>query len=124
MGAPRAHSKHLSTHAPKHLSTHALHAPKHPKLLLTAPVPILTRGEQKAKMKSAVLTRLEAMLDARKLAGTINSGQFVPRAGFIASGVPALDERLGGGWRCGEISELIGARSTGRTSVLAATLTT
>src|SRR5262245_56367881 len=82
------------------------------------------RGEQKAKMRSAVLTRLEAMLDASKLAGTINSGQFESRAGLVASGVPALDTRLGGGWRCGEISELIGARSTGRTSVLAATLAT
>ena len=29
---------------------------------------------------------------------------------------------LGGGWRRGEVSELVGARSSGRTSVLLATL--
>jgi hypothetical protein len=39
-----------------------------------------------------------------------------------SSGVPALDEQIGGGWRQGELSEVTGSRSTGRTSVLLATL--
>jgi RecA/RadA recombinase len=40
----------------------------------------------------------------------------------VSTGLGALDAMLGGGWRRGEVSELIGARSTGRTSVLFATL--
>jgi RecA/RadA recombinase len=39
-----------------------------------------------------------------------------------STGLAGLDASLGGGWRLGEISEIVGARSTGRTSVLIATV--
>jgi hypothetical protein len=38
------------------------------------------------------------------------------------TGQISLDRALGGGWRRGEISELVGARSSGRTSLLVTTL--
>jgi hypothetical protein len=40
----------------------------------------------------------------------------------VRTGLAGLDAALGGGWRLGEISEVVGARSTGRTSVLIATI--
>lgn len=74
-------------------------------------------------MKSAALTRLESLLKTRKLDGTLMpSWQVDPGPRAVSSGLPALDEVLGGGWRRGEVSELIGARSTGRTSVLVSSL--
>jgi hypothetical protein len=39
-----------------------------------------------------------------------------------ATGIAALDALLGGGWPCGALSELCGRRSSGRTSVLYASL--
>jgi hypothetical protein len=36
--------------------------------------------------------------------------------------VAAIDAQLGGGWRRGEVSEILGPRSSGRTSVLLATM--
>ena len=39
-----------------------------------------------------------------------------------STGVPWLDEQLGGGWRQGEISEIVGGRSSGKTSVLLSSL--
>jgi recA bacterial DNA recombination protein len=72
-------------------------------------------------MKSAALESLEALLGAKKLAGTLTPAWATP-AGVSPTGIPQLDVELGGGWRRGEISELIGGRSTGRTIVLARTL--
>src|SRR5262249_37136681 len=40
----------------------------------------------------------------------------------LPSGVASVDRALGGGWRRGEVSELVGPRSSGRTSVLLSTL--
>jgi len=89
-------------------------------------LPILGRlGESLAKMRPATLQRLESLLQARKLDGTL-----VSRRGFEAdgpvysTGEAALDVALGGGWRAGELSELVGGRATGRTSVLVGTLAT
>jgi len=73
-------------------------------------------------MKSAALERLESLLQAKKLAGTITSSGRVADLAVVSSGQAAIDQRLGGGWRRGEISELVGARSTGRTGVLVSTL--
>jgi hypothetical protein len=72
-------------------------------------------------MRSAAVHKLESLLQARKLAGTLTSARTL-EAAVVSSGQAALDQRLGGGWRRGEISEIVGARSTGRTSVLVATL--
>jgi hypothetical protein len=74
-------------------------------------------------MTSAVRNRLEALLDARKLGGTLQSPwDRARRPAVLPTGLPAVDEALGGGWRQGEISEVVGGPSTGRTSVLVASL--
>ncbi|MCC7009070.1 MAG: hypothetical protein IT184_09660 [Acidobacteria bacterium] len=72
-------------------------------------------------MKSAALQHLESLLQIKRLAATMPSLAALPPA-VVSSGVPALDDWLGGGWRQGQISELIGARSSGRTTALVATL--
>lgn len=72
-------------------------------------------------MKSAALRHLETLLEAKKLGGTLApEGRVAGES--VATGVPAIDRILGGGWRLGELSELVGPRSSGRTSVLVATL--
>lgn len=72
-------------------------------------------------MSSPALERLESLLHARKLAHTLGSG-LARQLPVVSTGVPALDARLGGGWPCGEVSELLGRQSSGRTSVLLSTL--
>jgi hypothetical protein len=65
---------------------------------------------------------IESLLRARKLDVTLTSS--VPwrdrRAAedLAATGVPALDEALGGGLRRGQISEMVGPRSSGRTTAM------
>jgi RecA/RadA recombinase len=64
------------------------------------------------------------MFDAHKLGGALRpvwalGGTSVR---MTSTGVSWLDEQLGGGWRQGEISELVGGRSTGKTNVLLASL--
>jgi hypothetical protein len=68
--------------------------------------------------------RLEALLDARKLGGSLRPIWAIggTHVRMTPSGVPWLDQQLGGGWRHGEISEIVGGRSTGKTSVLLSSL--
>ena len=75
-------------------------------------------------MKSAARLQLEALLDARKLGGTLQTpwDSDLHRAGLLSTGIPVVDRSLGGGWRQGEISEVVGGRSSGKTSVLLASL--
>jgi recombination protein RecA len=74
-------------------------------------------------MKSATLSRLESLLQAKHLDGTLTRSWLpAPGVSAIPSGVAAVDRVLGGGWRRGEVSEITGARSSGRTSVLISTL--
>jgi hypothetical protein len=74
-------------------------------------------------MKSAAIDRLESLLEARKFGGSLTrSGVNPGRRPGVSTGLAGLDAALGGGWRLGEISEVVGARSTGRTSVLIATI--
>ena len=69
---------------------------------------------------------LESLLRARKLDRTLTSLlPALPNAGGITdeyavapTGVTALDARLGGGFPRGQISDIAGARSSGRTSLL------
>jgi hypothetical protein len=75
-----------------------------------------------AKVSSPALTRLEALLAARKLDATLARADAVRQPGSLPSGIASLDDALGGGWRRGEISELVGDPSSGRTGVLFATL--
>jgi RecA/RadA recombinase len=70
-------------------------------------------------MKSAAINRLESLLQASRLDRTLARVE-EPWTG-VSTGVPALDAVFGG-WRVGEICELTGARSSGRTTVLIATL--
>jgi hypothetical protein len=73
-------------------------------------------------MAATAITRLELLLQARKLDATLaRAGHSAPPA-VGETGLGPLDAALGGGWRRGEISEITGPRSSGRTSVLVATL--
>jgi hypothetical protein len=74
-------------------------------------------------MASAALSKLETLLAARKLDGTVARPDAVRMPGPQApTGIAALDDVLQGGWRRGEVSEVIGGPSTGRTGVVCATL--
>jgi hypothetical protein len=85
--------------------------------------PILRlEGESLAKVASLALTRLESLLAARKLDATVARADDVRRPAVTTAGIASLDTALGGGWACGEISEVIGDRSSGRTGVLLAAL--
>jgi RecA/RadA recombinase len=76
-------------------------------------------------MQSAAIQRLETLLQGRRLDRTLTSGAVGGPAWtrVLPTGLEPLDTALGGGWRQGEISELIGGRSSGRTSLLVASLT-
>jgi hypothetical protein len=67
---------------------------------------------------------LESLLRARKLDVTLTSAHpLAPEAPATApSGVTALDVRLGGGWPRGQVSELVGPRSSGRTWLMTRTV--
>jgi recombination protein RecA len=68
------------------------------------------------------LADLESLLRTRKLDRTLTSTLPSHSAGdelaIAATGLPALDARLAGGFPRGQLSELIGPRSSGRTSLL------
>ena len=65
---------------------------------------------------------LESLLRARQLDRTLTTAlpPLDPRdeSALALSGVTALDARLGGGFPRGQLSELVGPRSSGRTSLL------
>lgn len=71
-------------------------------------------------MVSQAIQHIEGLLRARKLDGTLAKLELVPA--MAPTGLDAFDRALGGGWRRGELSELTGPRSSGRTSLLLATL--
>lgn len=76
-----------------------------------------------AKVQAPAMARLEALLAARKLDATLTRFEAeAPAVACRTTGIASLDTALGGGWRAGEISELVGPASSGRTGVLAATL--
>jgi RecA/RadA recombinase len=67
--------------------------------------------------------QLESLLRARKLDVTLTTSESgrPPDADRLAStGWALLDDRLGGGLRRGHLSEVIGARSSGRSALVAA----
>ena len=72
-------------------------------------------------MRSAAIQHLESLLQAKHLAETLPR-PVSPPDDAASTGVPALDAALGTGWPRGEVSEILGSRSTGRTSMLVATL--
>ena len=74
-------------------------------------------------MKSTAINRLESLLESTRLGGALTrSWTDQPGRPGVSTGLSELDAAMGGGWRLGEISEVVGARSTGRTAVLVATL--
>jgi hypothetical protein len=76
-------------------------------------------------MASPALAHLESLLRARKLDAAVGaspplSAERGPEP--APGGVAALDARLGGGWPRGQVSEIVGPRSAGRTWVMAQAL--
>lgn len=66
---------------------------------------------------------LEALLQARRLAGTlVPTWQPASPEGVAPTGVPAIDRWLGGGFPRGQLSEIVGPPSSGRTGLLCALL--
>ena len=56
------------------------------------------------------------------MAQLVTAERLADRQGHCPTGVGAIDRLLGGGWPRGALSELCGRRSSGRTSVLMASL--
>ena len=70
-------------------------------------------------MASLARADLESLLRARKLDRTLTTALPPDDCSTVApSGIPTLDARLGGGLPRGQLSELVGPRSSGRTSLL------
>jgi hypothetical protein len=72
-------------------------------------------------MAAAARAAIETLLRHRKLDLTLTSAKpwvEIPEDRLAATGIPAIDGPLGGGLRRGHLSEIVGARSTGRSSVL------
>ena len=71
-------------------------------------------------MSAAARAELETLLRARKLDVTLTSaGPWADRSRDIApTGMTALDAALGGGLARGHLSEIVGPRSSGRSTVL------
>ena len=79
------------------------------------------RGEGKAKMPRVARTDIELLLRARKLDVTLTSAAVWRAAGadeVATTGLESLDAALGGGIRRGHLSEIVGPRSAGRTTVM------
>jgi hypothetical protein len=70
-------------------------------------------------MASPAIQHIEGLLRARQLDGTLARLEFVPAT--APTGLAEVDRALGGGWRRGELSELAGAASSGRSTLLNAT---
>jgi hypothetical protein len=92
-------------------------------LILFEACRILRRlGEDKAKMMPLARADLESLLRTRQLDRTLTTAVpvFDPRddAAMAPTRVLPLDARLGGGFPRGQLSELVGPRSSGRTSLM------
>jgi hypothetical protein len=76
-------------------------------------------------MPSLARTNLESLLRAHKLDRTLTSAlpaSYRDELTIAATNLAPLDGRLGGGFPRGQLSELVGPRSSGRTSLLLQTL--
>jgi hypothetical protein len=84
----------------------------------------LTEAKKKRKLTvmQAARAQIESLLKARKLdvAMMTPSAPLAPHSpdDLAAVGVPSIDAALGGGLRRGQVSEIVGARSSGRTTVV------
>src|SRR5437762_12571033 len=88
----------------------------------------ILRSKANIRRNTMALARadLESLLRARQLDRTLTTAlpELDPRDehALAPSGISALDARLGGGFPRGQLSELVGPRSSGRTSVLLQTI--
>src|SRR5687767_11803120 len=75
-------------------------------------------------MGHAARAHLESLLRTRKLDVTLTSAAPWAEPSFdaVATGIAAIDRALGGGLRRGQLSEVVGVRSSGRTTVLCSAL--
>jgi len=73
-------------------------------------------------MATAARLRLEQLLQSKKLDGTLLRPWLAPAGKVIPTGIAGLDDALAGGWPAGEISELVGHRSSGRTGTVIRTI--
>src|SRR6476646_7947960 len=74
---------------------------------------LLARADLESLLRERKLDRtLTTALPASKISGSTNE------YAVAGTAVTALDARLGGGFPRGQISEIVGGRSSGRTSVL------
>src|SRR5262252_2856574 len=76
-------------------------------------------------MPSALRVELESLLRARQLDRTLTSAHPWSETSrdMAPTGIPSLDRALGGGVARGHLSEIVGPRSSGRTTVLCRMLT-
>ncbi len=69
-------------------------------------------------MKSQAVAALESLLETRRYDHTlIRPWSADAPVRMLPTGLPALDQALSGGWRQGEVSEVVGPASSGRTSI-------
>jgi hypothetical protein len=68
------------------------------------------------------VSRAALKLEPELVAQLVTAERLADRQGHCPTGVSAIDQLLGGGWPRGALSELCGRRSSGRTSVLMASL--
>jgi hypothetical protein len=73
-------------------------------------------------MATAALHQLEQLLNDRKLGATLAKAACEQVRATAATGTPAIDRVLDGGWRRGELSELVSARGFGATALIVDTL--
>jgi hypothetical protein len=70
-------------------------------------------------MPSALRVELESLLRHRKLDQTLTTNMWADvERDVAATGIERLDQQLGGGIARGHLSEIVGPRSSGRTTVL------
>jgi recombination protein RecA len=69
-------------------------------------------------MPSALRVELESLLRHRKLDRTLTTTASADVRDVAPTGLERLDEQLGGGLARGHLSEIVGPRSSGRTTVL------
>lgn len=76
-------------------------------------------------MATVARAEIEALLRARKLDTTLTTArpfETLDERYVAATGIGPLDERLGGGLARGQLSEIVGPRSSGRTSIVLSAL--
>ncbi|MFN8058163.1 MAG: hypothetical protein U0Q12_03300 [Vicinamibacterales bacterium] len=74
-------------------------------------------------MPHASRAHVESLLRARRLDRTLSTAwPCVPPRGVASTGEDALDGALGGGFARGEVSEIVGPRSSGRTGLACAAM--